>query len=453
MITGYDLIRTRELQCFVLRKDFRQVQLGVGVSVTNRGRPRTIQSEFDLISRQAFDELYIRKSVYGLSFERWLPLPIHRVHWRQVQKQVASRLASIASLARYPRQALVMYGFMNDIVVRFNLDIYDWALSSAAASYLDMDDWELSSAATSSNPSESTLRHASEKAIESYFHLFHLLLCIATSPAGQGMVPAANRMLRSFMAGNTSKEHVPNLGYLLVALLISDVDVTETLMKAIITEAITRTVVWLLDIKGANMAELAYLEADEVSDYRLKKTFVGTRTSYRLLMFSELFRRTARPSSPAPSEEPVATASTSKHAHPSKTSSKRKPSLVQLGEELFDRHGAPPPGAAARLASEVRRLQEIEAFPPFLREMGVSMPSKRNFTEVLRGTVRTSMERGYSVEELSQEQALALRLRRDRSLDRDLLLDQVGGEMVRRCLNPDEFCWTTFFPWESGRRR
>lgn len=43
------------------------------------------------------------------------------------------------------------------------------------------------------------------------------------------------------------------------------------------------------------MAELGYLEADAVSHYRLKKTFEGCRTSYRLLMLSELFQRVASP--------------------------------------------------------------------------------------------------------------------------------------------------------------
>ncbi|KAK0631096.1 hypothetical protein B0T17DRAFT_607763 [Bombardia bombarda] len=428
MITGYDLIRTRELQCYVLKKNYRQVQLGVGVAIVTSGRQGTIQSEFDLVSHQAVHELGVRKSIHGIPFSKWLPLSISHAHWRQVQIRVALSLRSIASGANFSDPGLVLYGFMNDIVVRLNLDLESRVLGR-----------------TDSYQSKSTLRHASEKAIESYFHLFHLLLCLATSPAGHGMVPAANRMIRSFMAGKTSKAHVPNLGYLLIALLISDVEVTESLMKAIITEAITRNVVWLLDQKGAGMAELAYLESDEISEYRLKKTFEGSRTSYRLLIFSELFRRTARPSSPSPpaKEEP--------------SSSGNKTSLVRLCDELFARHGAPPPGAAARLASEVRRLQKIDDFPSFLVEMGIAaVPTKRNFTQVLRTTVTTSIERGYSKQGISQEAALALRLGKDDGLDQSLVMRQVDG-WGRRSL-PDaaavqrklELRKWTFFPGGKG---
>ncbi|OIW24659.1 hypothetical protein CONLIGDRAFT_636787 [Coniochaeta ligniaria NRRL 30616] len=454
MITGYDLIRTRELQCFVVKKDYRKVNLGIGVSVVMNGRQGTIQSEFDLISREAVYELDVRRSIHGITFQTWLPLPISYVHWRQVQQRVPASLTSIASAAKCSDPGLALYGFMNDIVVRLNLDI-----ENRIKSYHDRLEARRSS--------KSTLRHASEKAIESYFHLFHLLLCLATSPAGQGMVPAATKMINSFMAGKTSKADVPNLGYLLVALLISDVEVTESLMRAIIGEAITRNVVWLLDKKGAGMAELAYLESDEISEYRLKKTFEGSRTSYRLLMFSELFRRTARPRA-HPSEQGLLDTSAASSAPQSRppcprSSSGGKISLLQLRNELFDRHGAPPPGAAAQLASEVRRLQKIEDFPSFLREMGIAaIPSMSTFTEVLRSTVKTSHERGYSKAALSQPDALALRLDCDTTLDRDLAQNQIDGwgmprlpeaATVRRCMVQQK---VTFFPgrvfswWRTG---
>ncbi|KAH8903624.1 hypothetical protein BR93DRAFT_931194 [Coniochaeta sp. PMI_546] len=464
MITDYDLIRTRELQCYVVKKDYRKVNLGIGVSVVMSGRQGTIQSEFDLISRQAVYELDVRRSIHGVPFQTWLPLPISHAHWRQVQQRVPASLSSLASAAKFFDSGLALYGFMNDIVVRLNLDLED-----PVESY---------------RSTKSTLRHASEKAIESYFHLFHLLLCLATSPAGHGMVPAANRMINFFMAGKTGKAHVPNLGYLLIALLISDVEVTESLMKTIITEAITRNVVWLLDKKGAGMAELAYLESDKISEYRLKKTFEGSRTSYRLLMFSELFRRTARPnaprseqtavpvSAPPPSESGASrprrlyssAAASAPQAHPPipQPLSGGKASLLHLRDELFTRHGAPPPGAAARLASEVRRLQKIEDFPSFLHEMGIAaIPSKSNFTEVLRSTVTTSHGRGYSKAALRQHDALALRLRYDTALDYNLVQTQMDGWGISRLPEAAsvqqhlEQWHVTFFPSrdKDGRRR
>jgi hypothetical protein len=50
IMTRFDLIRTRELQCFCLKESFRNAQLVVGVNVVKRGRVRTLESEFDILS-------------------------------------------------------------------------------------------------------------------------------------------------------------------------------------------------------------------------------------------------------------------------------------------------------------------------------------------------------------------------------------------------------------------
>ncbi|RYP78960.1 hypothetical protein DL770_006800 [Monosporascus sp. CRB-9-2] len=359
LIGDFDIIRRRELQCFVTKQTYQVAKLGIGVSV----RKGQIASEFDLLSKEAFFTFKVRRSVHNIVFDHWLPLPISRGHWMKTRSDLKQSLDSIKQELRGPSAPYVqlIYHFMNDIVVRLN-------------KVADNVGYEAS---------KSTLRHASEKAIESYFHLFHLLICMATEDLT--VVQNANRLLRNFAEGRRSKDDCPNLGHLLIALLISDVEVTDDLVKAIVTEAITRNVVWLLDGRGAGMAELSYLEPAPVSAYRLGRTFEGSRTSYRLLMFSELFRRTARPS----------------HKKP----------LREVREELFGRYGAPPRGAAHRLAASVRRLHTINDFPAFLREMGLrSVPSAENFTEVLRQTVVSSMEKGYSTWALPQQEAMLLRM-------------------------------------------
>lgn len=392
LIQTWDIIRARELQCFVLKQTYRRLLLGIGISVARGG---TIESEFDLISGKAFHQLKIRESVHGIPFENWLPLPISYPHWRQVHPHIKTCLAQLAGRIKLPpntSKVHVIFTFMNDIVVRLNLDLEGRGTESRRHGSIESEN--------SSYARKSTLRHASEKAIESYFHLYHLLLCMATGPEGKAVVDEANRMITSFMEGKRSKAHVPNLGHLLTALHISGVEVDVGLRKAIITEAITRNVVWLLDGKGAGFAELGFLEDDEISHYRLKKTFQGSRTSYRLLMFSELFRRIARP------------------CDPSSGNGSRK-SLVSIRDELFTRHGGPPPGAAATLASEVRRLQKIDGFPSFLREMGLqAIPGPQNFTSVLRGTVSASISSGYSCAG-DQRKLLTLRIARDEEMDAD----------------------------------
>lgn len=59
------VISLRELQCFVLKTGFKDCDLGVGVHVDRK----RIESEFDLMSEQAFGQLNVRSSVQGLDFE------------------------------------------------------------------------------------------------------------------------------------------------------------------------------------------------------------------------------------------------------------------------------------------------------------------------------------------------------------------------------------------------
>ncbi|KAK5072023.1 hypothetical protein LTS08_000878 [Lithohypha guttulata] len=395
IVSRFNVVRNRELICFCLKKGLENANLGVGVKVQMRGRYGSIGSEFDLLSEQAFNEFKIRRSVQGLPFTHWLPLPISRKHYGKVKPLIEPCLKELSEAAKFRAFVPldVVYCFMNDIVVRLS--------SQAEAGYV-----------------HSSLIHASEKAIESYFHLFHLLLCLAVEDRGR--VIAANRTIKNFLVeGKTSKAHVPNLGYLLIACLIADVDVTGDLLKAIIRETVTRNVVWMLDKQGANMSELAYMEANTISRYRLQKTFDASKTSYRLLMFLNLFRRTIN-----------------------RGTGQNRKSLMQLREELFEAHGAPPKGVAERFAGGVRALQKVENFPGFLTVMGLAPPCASQFTAFLRNCVEESMTRKYSVWGISQAKALTLR----QQVDHDVV--------VRKGHKPE---WTsagsmpvTFFPNSSG---
>jgi ubiquitin-protein ligase len=314
-LQSYDCIRLRELQCFCFKDNFLNAKLGVGVHCAGSGRQGTFESEFDLLSQQAFEQFRVRRSIQGLGFEHWLPLPISRRHWRSVRADVKVSLRQLGYAAAIPddreSNEKVIYSFMNDVVIK---------LSREAES-------------TWGDRPKSTLTHASEKAVESYFSLFHLLLCLATEQPQ--IVRDANRLLLRFMEGHTSKSACPNLGLLLVAVLVSDQGLTEELTMAIIKEAILRNVVWMLDYKGAGMAELSYIEPSAVSNYRLQRTFEASKVSYRILMFLALFYKTAR--------------------------AEGKP-IANISDDIFDMHGAPPRGTAEKLAQEIRNIRTVSHF-------------------------------------------------------------------------------------------
>ncbi|KAH7411182.1 hypothetical protein BKA64DRAFT_375525 [Cadophora sp. MPI-SDFR-AT-0126] len=369
IMTEYDIIRTRELQCFCFKTNYMTSRLGVGVSIERRSRIGSFESEFDLLSIEGFTDHRIRRSVQGVKFQHWLGLPISNGHWRKVKYSVATALSTLAVEAGLGSGDVsqVIYAFMNDIVVKLNKQTEQ---ATVRAPYYPYEETP-----------KSTLTHASEKAIESYFHLFHLLLCLATE--NPSIVRAANNKLNAFGRGENSKTDCPNLGHLLVAALISDVEMTEKMIKSIVRETMTRNVVWMLDAKGTGMAELAYLEPSPFSEYRLQKSFEASKTSYRLLMFLNLFRRTA-------------------------VGSPRKP-LTVLRDEAFERHGAPPRGSAKGLADSIKRIHQVSSFPQFLNHMGIEKVSKEWFTTFLKDCIQDSISKGYSCMPINQGQALTLR--------------------------------------------
>ena len=363
VVTRFNIVRNRELICFFLKKGFQEAKLGVGVTVDKPGRIGIFKSEFDILSLEAFENHTVRRAVHGNQpFECWLPLPISRRHFKSIRDSMEGRLLELANKANIPGRSTigVIYAFMNEVVVR---------LSQQADKGFE----------------GSTLVHASEKAMDSYYHLFHILLCLAC--AGPKRVENANAMITNFLAGKTSKDHVPNLGHLLIAILIADHDMTPRAMHTVIKEAITRNVVWMFDKDGKNMPELSYMESDETSEYRLRRSFEAGRTSYRLLMFCNLFRKTVN-----------------------RGEGKARKSLKDLRDTLFDAHGAPPYGTATQLAQGVRDLQDVNNFSSFLKNMGLTPPTSANFTDFLRRCVQDSMTKGYSVWAYSQAEVFRMRV-------------------------------------------
>ena len=409
LLQSQNLIQVREMQCFTLKEGFKECCLGVGIGVNGR----KLQSEFDYVSKDAFQKLGVRTSVQGVTFGHWLPLPFSESHWKRVKDEASVSLEAIGRAAGIsgPKES-VLYAIMNDVTVKL----------CEATSGEKSNANERRVRYSSFTNRKSTLTHASEKAVESYYQLYHLLVTLATDDPE--IAAESSRRIKAFMDGDRSKTNFPNMGHLLVALLISDATTTSELTIAIIKEAITRNVVWMLDTRGAGMAELSYLEPSQISEYRLTKTYEASKTSFNLLMFAHLMRKTV--SQPAAGVDATQTRT-----------------LQDVREELFNRHGSPPAGTAAALAASIRRIQEVKTFPSFLQNMEVPVPTAAEFTRFLRRSVQESVEKGYSTWALSQERALALRLREEPDVD---IVPGLRPSVVRAER-------VTFFPQDHKRKR
>ena len=377
LIISSDSIHLRELQCFCLKESFMKLRLGVGVSASPHLGQTSLGSEFDLLSYEAFQHHEVRRSVHGIYFQHWLPLPLSRRHWQLVKPLVEPSLKALATASRIDHQ--LSCGYDIDVICSFMTSIVVTLNTAFEKKWI--------------NPTSirSTLSHTSEKAIESYFSLFHLLLCLAV--AHPKIVEEANDRVRDFESGLTSKEDCPNIGHLLALTLISDRGLTPSLSLAIIREAVIRNVVWMLDKKGSNMPELCYLEPTPVSEFRMQRTFEGSKTAYRILMFQALFAKIARPSDTTP--------------------------ISRICEEIFERHGAPPFGAARLLARDIRQLRSIDSFPAFFEVMGVDYDAiSAEFPGFLKDSIELSEIKGYSKIPIGPDKALGMRLLEEPDVER-----------------------------------
>ena len=121
-----------------------------------------------------------------------MPLPISRWHWNLVRKDAGVALATLAC-AKFgygSAKAEVLYHFMNDVVVQF---------SRTANQYFEY-----------TFQAKSSLAHASKEAVESYFALFHLLLCIAIED--KDVVEDANSRLNQFPNGQDFQNPLSRFG-------------------------------------------------------------------------------------------------------------------------------------------------------------------------------------------------------------------------------------------------
>ncbi|KAG4443345.1 hypothetical protein IFR05_001134 [Cadophora sp. M221] len=159
------------------------------------------------------------------------------------------------------------------------------------------------------------------------------------------------------------------------------------MVRNLITETIERNTIRVLE----KYPELAYLEPTPISDYHLQKTFEASKTSYRILMFLHIFRRTA-----------IGTP---------------KKSIQQLRDNAFARYGAPLPGGAAYLATTIRKIHQVNSFYHFIGIMGPPPMPKEWFSGFLKARMQAAIAKGYCSVPFNQQQAMYLRREKETDVE------------------------------------
>ncbi|KAJ7459932.1 hypothetical protein FB451DRAFT_1272049 [Mycena latifolia] len=370
IVQSMHVLLQRELRCFFLRTPMADSVLGVGVAFDFRSR--TLSSDFDWLSRTAFVEYGIRQSIEKREFSFFLPLAFSRPHFERAYSEIWNRLAEMDSevqkaenqMSRNPRRRApgppwpqetigVVYRLMTNIVVSL-MKSCDDTLSTSSDS--------------------KSLLHASEKAVVSYCHLFHLLICICRTDPRQQILRDATARLRRFIDRKDFrvKTHVPDLGELIIfiMLVVCRPPVNDgppirwsNLAGPFLEEALIRNVRWVLK-------DAPHLEVMEKgpSDYRLAETFFRSKTSLRLIMFQitflDLFYK----------------------------------AYANNISRLDDNYGFPAKELPEKMVEEVKEIYKINTWPAFFTRVrypqGVAF-GKERFSDMLRDAVKTSAARRY----------------------------------------------------------
>ena len=304
IVADKHMLLQRELRCFFLRTHLRDSILGIGIE--HNGRTRTLHSDFDWLSQEAFYQFNVRKSITKRHIHFFLPLAFGDLHFARARQHVWGALQRIDDhiikterlprpppanpihhlLVPGPRKEViqlvrVLFKFMNNVVVALMVSCDDVLASKTKGG-------------------NAGILQASEKAIVAYCQLFHLLVSLCDSDPK--ILASAAESIKAFITDPKArhKDQLPDLGeFIILCSLflalqpITPLDQTERepilewkthLSGPFLDEAHTRNARWIL-------REAPVLEFYETgaSEFRLAQTFHHTRTSLRLIMFQIAF--------------------------------------------------------------------------------------------------------------------------------------------------------------------
>ena len=308
LVTAANIVAAREIRCFVTKKRAGQTLLGIGLRWN--AQLKGLESSFDWLSREAWTDLEIRMGLRREQFTHWLPMAIHGGHFLRARKEIVPRLKDIErQLVLGPGKGgagkrepsidgyRALCSFANEIVVRL-MKTADEVLADPEPLQEEYMGCTCESCMGGRQPKVKavaqspvgTLMHASEKALCDFVSIIHLAVSLAV--ANPAIANDAARSVQRFIRYPNArrKEQTPDLGELLIQLVLCSNVGWEDLRGPLLQESLTRHGVWMLDPKqGKGHSALAFLEGEPVSEWRLKTSFEASRTSLRLVMFQHAF--------------------------------------------------------------------------------------------------------------------------------------------------------------------
>lgn len=257
----------RDFYCCYVKKDSHAdgAELGYGISVLNP-RGGILSSPCEYLSKLAFDEGN-RRSSTNVPFEYWLPICIDSNSLEIVMTRFIDCVEKIST-------ALKFSGPIEQKVCKVCSSI----MCSLVIEVMN----------------KGNNLTANDKFINGYFAVYRLFL--EYSKINKKLVTLVNKTLQDFKTKDKSrsKDVVPNIGEMLVALTVSTIS-WEDISDIFLLECDARNVFWYC--VGNNRSPAQYRELISpayTNQDRVTKVFNATRTSQNFVMFQAKFSEVAK---------------------------------------------------------------------------------------------------------------------------------------------------------------
>ncbi|KAJ3056667.1 hypothetical protein HK097_005344 [Rhizophlyctis rosea] len=334
-----------EMRCFFSKASWEEDVLGLPVVWTKNpktGKVDYVACESELVSRSAFMEGKLRRTVWNTAFTDWLPIYITEDHFRRAIPDIKDLMLKLSPHRKeqyfQPDMVLeVIPKMMNTLIVL----LCDHGMA------------------------------ASTRAVECYFLLHRLLMALLdTYPLLRGKV---NRQIEAFIQSesNRTKSATPSLGDVLPLVSFSSYSWTDPKVhNAFLGEAADRAVLWMC----RDFPQLAKVPPTpgglpRIDEHRLEKSWAAGKVSRRLLMFHCYTLWMMRKSGGVTEED-----------------------LKNANDGLF---GRPPKRVVDNFQTAVKKIMAVDSWPYFYNACYLKPPSKSALTAYLEQSVRNSVRKGY----------------------------------------------------------
>ena len=329
-----------QLFCFHTRKTFQEDSLGIPISFERNPRTRKIQyinTTLDLLSREAFYDDKVRKSVWKRPFTHWMPLYICESHAQRARKHFMRAMCLLGDAREY-RPDLV-------------LDVLPKLMNTMVVSMMSGE------------------THASIVALEGYCAFHHILFkTLQEQPSlGKKVEGTIGKFIRH--ERSRTKDITPSLGDFIPLLAVSEQFTWEDVRSAYVQENFDRNALWVIKKYPGLARPDANYSRGAVNKARLAKTFEANLTSLRLLMFHVHFlTQIARPQ-------------------------KRALDEVRSHYDVF--FGRPTLQMKEDLQAQCKKILAVTNWPAFFAMIGMKNPTPQSVSFVLNQAMVNSKKKGY----------------------------------------------------------